>query len=358
MIEGRSIRKALAENPCPAVTGLALATILAVLLAGCTSKPSGNDVMAKVNGKKILRVEVDKYYNNQTAGAPQQPSAEQAQALKLNILTKLIENEILVQRAQKDGLLATDDEVQRKLTELKSPYTEEDFQKRLGERHLSIDDLKQELRRSITVEKVMNKEISSRIEIKDSDVAAYYNEHKSEFNVIEPQYHVAVIQVTSTPGPVRNLKNSKAQNDSEARKKVQEIMSRLDGGDEFANVAMDLSEDPNTAANGGDLGSIPESGLKSADPSTREAVLKLKPGEVSTVIPLKQPAGYRIVKLIDKQPAGQRDLNDPRVQQFIRDRLHESAEQLRKDALLEVLRNEAKVENYYAELILKEAGSK
>lgn len=339
------------------IPALAVMAAAVVFLTACTSKPNGSDVMAKVNGKKILRAEVDRYYSSQTAGSPQPPSTDQAEALKLNILTKLIETEILVQRAQKDGLLATDDEVQRKLTELKSPYTEEDFQKRLAERSMTLDDLKQQLRRSITVEKVLNKEISSRIEIKDSDVAAYYSEHKSEFNVIEAQYHVALISVTSDPAPVRNLKNSKAQNDAEARKKIQDIMTRLDSGDDFANVAMNLSEDPNTASNGGDLGSVPESGLKSADPATRDAVLKLKPGQISPIIPVKQPNGYRIVKLIDKVPAGQRDLNDPRVQQFIRDRLRESAEQLRKDALIEVLRNDAKVENYYADLILKEAGT-
>ncbi len=339
------------------VSTLVILAFAAVFLTACTSKPNGNDVMAKVNGKKILRAEVDRYYSSQTAGAPQSPSTDQTEALKLNILTKLIETEILVQRAQKDGLLATDDEVQRKLTELKSPYSEQDFQKRLGERNMTMDDLKQQLRRSITVEKVLNKEISSRIDIKDADVAAYYNEHKSEFNVIEAQYHVALIMVTSSPGPVRNLKNSKAQNDAEARKKIQDIVTRLNNGDDFANVAMNLSEDPNTASNGGDLGSVPESGLKSADPATRDAVLKLKPGQISPILSLKQPNGYRIVKLIDKVPAGQRDLNDPRVQQFIRDRLRESSEQLRKDALLEVLRNDAKVENYYADLILKEAGT-
>jgi len=132
-------------------------------------------------------------------------------------------------------------------------------------------------------------------------------------------------------------------------------MVRLNSGEDFGNVAMNLSEDPNTASNGGDLGTIPESGLKSADPATRDAVLKLKPGQISPVLTVKEPSGYRIVKLIDKVPAGQRDLSDQRVQQFIGERLRESAEQLRKDALLEVLRNDAKVENYYADLILKAA---
>jgi peptidyl-prolyl cis-trans isomerase SurA len=171
--------------------------------------------------------------------------------------------------------------------------------------------------------------------------------------VIEPQYHVAHIQVTASPAPqVHNLKNSKAQNDTEAHKKILEIQSRLDNGEDFATVAMNWSEDPNTAANGGDLGNIPESGLKSTDPSTRDAVLKLKPGQYSQIIQIKPANGYRIVKLIDKLPAGQRDVNDPRVHQFIRDHLRQSAEQLRRAAFFEVVHNGAKIEDYYAQMIL------
>jgi peptidyl-prolyl cis-trans isomerase SurA len=358
----------MAENPREEMlslrsisAGVLAATLACAAWVGCSSKSNSSDVLAKVNGKKILRSEVEKYYVNQTSGSPQQPSQEQALALKLNILKELIDNEILTQRAEKDGLLATDDEVQRRLTDLKSPYTEEEFSKRLKDRHLTLDDLKLEMRRSLTVDKVLNKEITSRIEVKDSDVNVYYKDHKSEFNVIEPQYHASHILVTTTPAQVRNLKNSKAQNDPEARKKIVEILNRLDSGEDFATVAMNWSEDPDTSSNGGDLGSIPESGLKNTDLGTRDAVLKLKPGQYSQIIPVLNPAGrqifgYRIVKLIDKVPAGQRDLSDPRVQQFIRDRLRESAEQLRKAAFYEVLHNQAKVENYFAETILKQAG--
>jgi peptidyl-prolyl cis-trans isomerase SurA len=171
------------------------AVLLSLVLVGCSSKPNGNDVVAKVNGKKILRSELDKYYANQTAGAPQPIGDEQANALRLNILQKLIENEILAQRAAKDGLLATDDEVDRKLAELKAPYTEEEFQKTLASRHVSLPDVKEDLKRQITVEKVLNKEIFSRIQIKDSDVNSFYEAHKAEFNLVEPQYHLAHILV-------------------------------------------------------------------------------------------------------------------------------------------------------------------
>ncbi len=320
--------------------------------------------MAKVNGRTISKAEVEKYYANQTAGAPQQPTEEQGTSLRLSILRELIDNEILMQRAEKLGLLATDEEVDRKLNEVKAPYTPEQFNQKLQERKITLDDFKRDLRRSLTVDKVLNKEITSKINVTDADVSEYYNAHKPEFNLIEPQYHLARIIVTPTPNPqVRNLKGDKAQNDAEARKKIQQIANRLDSGDDFATLAMNYSEDPDTAGNGGDLGFSPQSGLQRTDPATRDAVLKLKPGQYSGIITLvnpqtKQPGAYQIVKLISKEPAGQRELNDPRVQQAIRDQLRDRREQLLKSAYYDVIRDEAKIENFYAQDILKNAGQK
>jgi len=342
---------------------LILATAFLFLgLPSCNRDSGGADVMASVNGRKIYRSEVDKYYANQTAGSDQQPMGEQAVSLRLSILNELIETEILMRRAEKLGLLATDEEVDRKLTEIKSPYTAEEFNKRLAEKKISLDDFKRDLRRSLTRDKVLNKEITSRINITDQDVTSYFNEHKAEFNLIEPQYHLAKIMVTTMPGQVHNLQNSKAQNDAEAKKKVQMISNRLDSGDDFATLAMNYSEDPETSNNGGDLGMAPESALKQADPASRDAVMKLKPGQYTPVIPVinpanRQPYAYMIVKLISKEPAGQRDLNDPRVQQAIRQQLRDRREQLLKAAYYETLRDEAKVTNYYADEILKNAGA-
>jgi peptidyl-prolyl cis-trans isomerase SurA len=319
--------------------------------------------MAKVNGQKILRSEVQKYYDNQVADAPQQPTEEQATSLRLSILKELIDNEMLMQRAEKLGLLATNEEVDQKLNEIKAPYTQEEFDKRLKDRKITLDDFKRDLRRSITVEKVMNREITSKINITDGDIADYYNAHKSEFNLIEPQYHLAHIMVTTSPNPqVRNLKNDKAQSEADARKKIQMLLNRLDSGDDFATLAMNYSEDPESASNGGDLGLMPQSSLAQTDPATRDAVSKLKPGQYSSIITVVDPnskklVGFRIVKLVAKEPAGQRDLKDPRVQQFVRDQLRDRREQLLKNAYFDVMHNEAKVENYYAEQILKNAGT-
>lgn len=346
-----------------AAVALLMAMALSLLLSGvgCNTRKDTEGVMATVNGRNVLRTEVDKYYNNQTAEAPQKPTEEQADTLRLNILKELVDNEILMQRAEKLGLLATDDEVNAKLAEIKAPFSQEEFDKRMAARGITLADFKADLRRSITVEKVLNKEVTSKINITDDDITAYYNEHKAEFNLIEPQYHLAQILVTTQPNPqARNVAN-KAQNDAEARKKIQMIENRLDSGEDFASVAMNFSEQPETAQNGGDLGFIPESSLKS-DKTAFEAISKLKPGQYSIVLVVADPNshqifGYRVVRLISKEAAGQRELKDPRVQQAIREQLRDRREQLLKAAYYEVIREEAKVENYFADSILKKAGT-
>jgi peptidyl-prolyl cis-trans isomerase SurA len=344
-----------------APVGASILALGVLFLAGCGSGKDGSDVMAKVDGRKIFRADVDKYYVNQTSGSDQQPSGEQATSLRLSILNELIETEILMRRAEKLGLLATNEEVDRKLTEIKSPYTQEQFDQRLREKKITLDDFKRDLRRSLTREKVLNKEITSKINVTDQDINNYYNDHKAEFNLIEPQHHLAHIFVTPLPNPqVRNLQNSKAQNDADARKKIQMIVNRLDSGDDFASLAMNYSEDSDSASNGGDLGFQPESAFQRTDPATRDAVMKLKPGQYSPVISVMDPrtrqlVGYRIVKLVSKEPPGQRSLSDPRVQQAIREQLRDRREQLLKAAYYEVLRDQAKVENFLAQDVLNKA---
>jgi len=337
------------------------AAILLAALAACNSQPGG-DVMATVDGRKIFRTDVDKYYDNNVASAQQAPSGEQATALRLNILHQMIDDEILMRRAEKLGLLATEEEVDRKFNEYKSPFTQEEFDKRLKDKKITLADFKRDIRRSITVDKVMNKEVSSKISVSEQDISDYYNTHKADFNLIEPTYHLGQIMVTPAPNPQAHNQNDKAQNDAEARKKIQMVANRLDSGDDFATLAMKYSEDPETSGNGGDLGTVQESGLKGTDPATRDAVMKLKPGQYSTVIAVVNPAtrqavGYRIVKLVSKEPAGQREFGDPRVQQAIRSQLHDRREQLLKAAYYEVLRDTAKVENFYAKKVLDSNGT-
>jgi peptidyl-prolyl cis-trans isomerase SurA len=346
----------------PSLQGIALIVVMTFLFlaASCGDKSGKGEVMATVDGRKIYREEVDKYYRTQTAGSAQQPSGEQSTSLRLSILRQMIDNEILMHRAEKLGLLATDDEVDRRITELKAPYTNEEFDARLKERQITLDDFKREIRRSLTVDKVLNKEITSKISISDQDISDYYKAHTAEFNFVEPQYHLARILVSPIPNP--QAPNNKAQNDTEARQKIQTILNRLDSGDDFATLAANFSEDNETAGNGGDLGFIPESSLKNTDPITREAVSKLEAGKHTPILPWENPAtkqliGYQIVKLVSKEPAGQRTLTDPRVKEAIRSQLRDRREQLLKAAYDEAMHDQAKVQNFYAQKVLESNGA-
>jgi peptidyl-prolyl cis-trans isomerase SurA len=343
---------------------LLLGTALTLGLTGCPRSP-GSDVMAKVNGYKVLRPELDKRVKEQIAGSPQKLTSEQDQALRLQLLQQIINLQLYLQKAEKLGIVATDEEVETKLNQTKSPYTKEEFTKKLQEMGMTEDDFKQELRRNMTIEKLLNKEIASKVTISDADIQNYYNEHKAQFNVIEPQYYLAHIfvsaQANAPSGPIAN----KAQNEAQAKEKIRTIYNRLESGEDFASLAAKYSEDPDTARSGGELGAIPESQVKgpNTDPATRDAVTKLKAGQFTDIITIANPAtqkvlGYRIVKLLGKEAAGQRDVSDPTVQQLIRNQLRNQREQFLRAAYDENLRNNAEIHNYFVEQILKDAGTK
>jgi peptidyl-prolyl cis-trans isomerase SurA len=336
---------------------LAAGVALAAMMPASCNKPATTDVAATVNGRPITYAELDRAIAAQFPNAPLKSSADQTTQLRLETLRALIDNEILLQRAEKEGLLASDADVEAKFNELKAPYTQEQFQKMLEQRKMSAADLKAQIRRELSVQKLFNKEIGSHISISDADVTAFYNANKASFNLAENKVRLAQILVTPAADPnVNNLKNDKAQNDQQAHTKIQMIDLRVRQGEDFATLAQNYSEDANTAPNGGDLGFVPESALEKVNPELRKTILSMTPGQVSPI--LRTPEGYRIIKLISKEPAGQRQLSDPRVQEEIRQGLFQAKEQVLRSAFYEVARSEAKVVNYYARSVLESRDKK
>jgi peptidyl-prolyl cis-trans isomerase SurA len=308
-------------------------------------------VAAEVNGNAITFQELEKIYQTQYPQPVERSNEDQVMTNKLEVLNSMITNEIMRRRAEQLGLTAVDADVEAEFNKMRAPYTKDEFDKQLTEQHMTADDLKAQLRRDLTVKKLINKEITSHISITDAEVAAFYQANKDSFNLAEPQVHIAQILVTPGPDPnVRNLKNSKAQNEAEAQAKIKDIAARLARGDDFGMVAQNYSEDVNTAPNGGDMGFIPQSSLEKASPDLKRLVDSLPPGQASQ--PIHTPDGYRILKVISREPAGQRDQNDPRVQQSIRETLVTRKDQLLRAAFYEVMRNQSKIRNYLAQSIV------
>ena len=342
----------------PGAALLPAAVLVVSLFAGCKQQERhAPDVWAVVNGVEIKRDEVEKYYRTRINPEAQETSPEEVLSGKLNVVEQLVNNEILLERAKKLNLEASDGEVEDKFTELKSGYTEDEFQRKLKDGGMSVDDLKKDLRRQLSIQKLLNREVASKVTITDQDVTDFYNTNRNQFNVAEPQYRISQIVITPRKDPmVRNRKNDDATNQAEAERKAKMLEDKLASGADFSQLAMDYSEDSNTAATGGDLGYIPESSLNApqTDPVLKKAVLSLKPGQVSQPIQLKD--SIRILKLVAREAAGQRGINDPQVQQMIRDTLRNRKEQLLRNAYLAVARDEAHVTNYLAIQVVETAG--
>jgi len=329
---------------------------IALVLAGCSKKtPSNGGIWAKVDGTPISRAQVETYYKNRMAALPDSSKPEQALSARLNILNELIDDQILVEHAAHAHITVSEAEVDTRIAGLRSPYSKEEFEKRLSGQGLTEATLRQEVRKTLTIEKLINKEIISRIAVTDAEIADYYNRNKANFKVPETEYHLAQILVTPVQDPqIRNLMNDDAKNEVEAQRKVRALDTQLKKGADFSKLAQEYSEDPRTAPGGGDMGFIPASALASNRPLA-QTIASMQVGEIGGII--HDGRGYHIIKLLGREEAGQRELSDPQVQSSIRQSLTNEKEEALKAAYIEVLRDRAKVENFLAQKIVESAGN-
>ena len=330
-----------------------LAASVGLALAGCASRPPAEgEVWAEVNGRPLYRAEVERYYERQADLQPQPPTQQEVQARKLAILADLIQNEILWQKAAQASQLATDGEVESRLQELQAPYSPAEFQRQLEAQGIILEELKSELRREISIRKLLDRALEPGLAVSDQEVTDFYQRNQLRFRFVEAQYHVAHILVTPRRDEqVRNLKTDDAATETEAMRKVQALLERLRAGDDFGELARSYSEDPSTALAGGDLGFFPESNLADAHPALRAAVQRLAPGQYAG--PVRTPNGFHLVKLLEREEPGQRQLTDPGVTETIRGQLRNHKRQLLEAAYIERARNQARVVNYLAREVLE-----
>jgi peptidyl-prolyl cis-trans isomerase SurA len=333
-----------------------LAVFSLAMLGGCSQRaPSDQSVWAEVDGKPIYRQDVERRYRTRAAGSEESGDPQQELTFKLNILNELINNQVLLDHAAHSRITVSEGEVDNRLAQLRSPYgSEENFTAKLQEQGMSLSEFRSEVRSNLIASKLIHKEINSRINVSDEDIRAYYERNKASFDVPEVQYHLAQILVTPTRDPqVRNLKNDDAATAAAALHKIQAIYARLRAGDDFATLAQEYSEDPRTAAGGGDMGFISASSV-SSDAALKKAVEGLKVGQLSSII--QSPSGYHILKLLGEEKPGQHTLDDPQVESAIRNTLMNEKEQLLTAAYIEQLRDRAKVQNFLADRVVQAGG--
>jgi parvulin-like peptidyl-prolyl isomerase len=317
--------------------------------AGGANNPGGaTDVAATVNGKNIMLSEVDRLINQKFQGQQSKLSPLQLAQTRLQALDTLIQQEVLFQRAEKEGLTPKDDEINQTLTTLKqqSGMTEEEFQKRLKEQGQTVEMLRDEARKSKAIEKLQD-QINAKVTVRDEEVQDYYNDNKQQF--INPR-GVGLANIVIDPAD--NGLQDDAKNETEAKVKIDNIYAQLKSGADFATVARARSEDSaEISARGGDLGFATEDALKQngfPQQLVDQFFGAMQVGSYTAPVQFPNKRWY-IFKLQSKQLQNENlTFESPGVRQQITQALTDQRKQILNAALLEVAMSEAKIVNNLA----------
>jgi peptidyl-prolyl cis-trans isomerase D len=141
----------------------------------------------------------------------------------------------------------------------------------------------------------------------DAEIEKYYSEHASEFEK-PPQIRVAhvLVRVPETGG---------SEGEDKARARIAEVITRAKGGEDFGKIARELSEDPGSKPNGGDLGLVRKGEMV---PQFEQAAFAMKAGEISPE-PVRTPFGFHAIKVSEVNPGAKTPLKEVAAQ--IRDRI-------------------------------------
>ena len=296
------------------------ALLAALSLLACDGGEAGRH-LASVDGEQITQgdlknYEVLRYLGDRGSGLPVEPAPK---LHRLGMLLELIDQRLLLRRADSQGLVAAERDVDAAMERFRLAYgTADDFREFLGSLDVEPSDIRTELRRQLTVERLLDREVASRVRVTEREMREYYEGNLEAFSVPEQQLRLAQILVTEAPvSPIPNLRNDDATDAEAARNKIQRIREELEDGVPFDELALNYSEDPVYAANAGDMGFFPQSVIEKMDVRLRRAVIRLQPGEFSDVV--ETDGEYRILQLIGIEAEGQRDFEDPSVRQSIRE---------------------------------------
>jgi parvulin-like peptidyl-prolyl isomerase len=332
-----------------AATSIVSVLILALLgfgLSGCSGEGADakdNTVAATVNGKKIMLTEIEHLISKQAQGQQAQLSPLQVAQARLQVLESLIQKEVLLQRAEKENLKPTEDEISQYITAKKQEagLTEEEFQKQIKAQNETEQSLREEARKLLAIQKLQAKYTGS-VSISDREVEDYYQKNKQSFTLGKGVELAAIIV-----DPRDNGATDDAKGEAEAKLKIDNIYQQLKGAD-FAEVARARSEDRSNLQ-GGDLGFATEEQLKqNAFPDSLIAkFFTMQVGDYT------EPVGFSgrwyVFKVKRKQTETEnRTLESPGVRQEITEALRSQRQQLLNLVLLEVAMVEAKIVNNLA----------
>jgi peptidyl-prolyl cis-trans isomerase SurA len=336
-----------------------LSFVLAACSGGGAAESKDSTIAATVNGRNILLKEVERSMTQQTGPNVTKLSPLELAQARLSVLEKLIQREVLFQRAEREKLMPTEDQIDGAINQQKTNtgMTSEAFEKALREQNISMETLREEARKDLAIASLQDK-YSGKISISDKEVEDFYNNNRQQF-VNARGVALAMIMVDPADNSASGISDD-AKNEADAKLKVDSIYQRLQSKADFATVARAKSEDINTLARGGDIGFATEEDLKNNSFPPELVARFFGPMQVGDYTePVRFNSGkWYIFKLAEKRLQTENlTLESPSVRQQITQGLTNERKRILNAALLEVAMNEAKIMNNLAAQMLNNPGN-
>jgi peptidyl-prolyl cis-trans isomerase SurA len=338
------------------VAGAAL-TLSAVLMTACgspgpTNSASGvdpNETAAKVNGKTITMQEVDRAVKQQSKGQESKLSPLELAGARLQVLDSLIQQEVMFQKAEKEGAVPSEDDITVEINKQKtaSGKSADQIDKEMKDQGMTEATLRDQVKKTIAIQKLVEK-ITGKIEApKDSEIEAFYNGNKEAF-VKKKGVKLAAIVID----PASSGEGDQTVDEQSSVLKANEVVGKIKAGQDFAAIAREYSEDE-SKFQGGDLGYLAEDDMNKAFPEQTVAGLMNPQLQIGGIITTRSQGKLFILKLQERSDKDEAvTLESPGVRQQVIESLGSNRKQLLAASYQAVAMNEAKIETYLAKKVV------
>jgi peptidyl-prolyl cis-trans isomerase C len=268
------------------------------------------DVVARVNAYEVSDAELERAIESLEARAGGPVPPEQRDRIYRDVLEQIIGFQLLVQEGEARNMSPSEADVESRVSQVRAQFpTPGDFDRMLEERAITVEDVRADARRDAIVQRLLESEMASRVSVEAQDVDAFYHDNPDQFQQGEAvrASHILVTVAAGADDAAREA----------ARTKAADLLTRIRGGADFATLAREHSNDPGSAANGGDLGFFQQGQMVGP---FNDAAFSLAPGVVSDLV--ETDYGYHIIKVAEKQPGRAIPLDEvrPQVEQFLQQR--------------------------------------
>jgi peptidyl-prolyl cis-trans isomerase C len=287
------------------------------------------DVLARVNGEAVMKLDFDRLIKNMELRANQPIPAERRDELYRKALEELVTYTVLSQETRTRKVNVTDAEVDSGIQQMRGQFpTEDAFKKALEARGMTLDKLKADTRIDISINKMVEAEVSTQPPPSDAQVRDFYDKNPDKFKQDET--------VRASHILFRVDENADAATKKKAMDEAQGVLKQARGGADFGELAKKHSAD-SSSQQGGDLNFFTKGQMV---PPFDQAAFAMKPGEISDIVTTQ--FGYHIIKVTDRRPASTVPFDQ--VSGRIKEFLTEQQKQQKADAFIQSLKQKAKIE--------------